>query len=528
MQTPPCLHGRRAAYVSDEQERLGMEIKMKYLVSAAEMKEYDENTIEKIGIPALVLMERAALQAFGRIEKFLQNCRQTEKTALVMAGHGNNGGDGLALARLLAERGIAVEVWCVGSEERATVQWKTQKKILEHYPVEYSTKPSRAEYTIVIDALFGVGLSGEIVGEFRAALERFEQVKGFKLALDIPSGIDADTGKIWGIAAGVDETVTFGFCKRGLVLYPGCELAGTVTTVPIGISEAAFFGREPEWFTYEESLCELLPGRERAGNKGTFGKLLLIAGSKNMAGAALLAAKAAYRAGAGMVKVVTPEENRVIVQETAPEALLETDMDITRDLCRWADVAVIGPGLGKDERALSLLRQAVENSRIPLLIDADGLNLLAENPGLMTALERQKREGRKLVLTPHMGELSRLTGKSISELKENPAEAGRKLAAALHAVVAAKDARTFVCRERGSVFVNLTGNSGMATAGSGDVLAGIIGGLIAQRMEPFEAACVGVYLHGKAGDRVSETFGEHGCMAGDIAEMTGRLTANKE
>lgn len=497
---------------------------MKYLVSAEEMKLYDENTIEKIGVPALVLMERAALQAFGRIERYLQDCRHAEKTALIMAGYGNNGGDGLALARLLTESGVAVEVWCVGSEERATAQWKAQKKILEHYPVEYSTKPLRDEYTIVIDALFGVGLSREITGAFRAALESFQQVKGFKLALDLPSGIDADTGKIWGIAAGVDETITFGFCKRGLVLYPGCELAGTVTTVPMGISEAAFFGREPEWFTYEEALCELLPRREKAGNKGTFGKLLLIAGSKNMAGAALLAAKAAYRAGAGMVKVVTPEENRVIVQQTVPEALLETGIDLTRDLREWADVAVIGPGLGKDERALSLLKQTVENSRIPLLIDADGLNLLAENPELMAALEQRKCEDRKLVLTPHMGELSRLTGKSISELKEKPAEYSRKLAAALHVVVAAKDARTFVCREKGSVFVNLTGNSGMATAGSGDVLAGIIGGLMAQRMEPFEAASLGVYLHGKAGDRVSEAIGEHGCMAGDMAEMTGRLT----
>lgn len=496
---------------------------MKYLVSAEEMKRYDENTIERIGIPAAVLMERAALKAFERLEERLRRVPRAERTALVMAGCGNNGGDGLALARLLSESGVAVEVWRVGSEERATAQWKAQRKILAHYPVEYSTKPLRGEYTIVIDALFGVGLSREITGEYRAALERFGQLKGYKLALDLPSGVDADTGEVWGVAAAVDETVAFGFCKRGLVLYPGCEFAGTVTTAPIGISETAFLGREPEWFTYEEEVRELLPARRRDGNKGTFGKLLLIAGSKNMAGAAVLAAKAAYRAGAGMVKAVTPEENRVILQETVPEALLATGTDIAEELNGWADVVAVGPGLGKDARALSLLRQAAEDCALPLLLDADALNLLAEHRELADILERQTREGRKLVLTPHVGELARLAGKSVSEIKERLPEYGKETAAALHAVVAAKDARTFVCREKGSLFVNLTGNSGMATAGSGDVLAGIIGGLMAQGMEPFRAACAGVYLHGKAGDAVSERIGEHACMAGDIAGCMGRM-----
>lgn len=491
---------------------------MKYLVSAEEMKRYDENTIEKIGIPALVLMERAALQAFERLETRLRDVPPQEKTSLVMAGCGNNGGDGLALARLLAESGVAVEVWLVGREEKATAQWRAQREILKHYPVEYSTKPLRGEYTIVIDALFGVGLSREITGAYRAALERFGKLKGFKLALDLPSGIDADTGKVWGIAASVDETVAFGFCKRGLVLYPGCAFAGTVTTAPIGISETAFLGEEPEWFTYEEEACELLPGRRKDGNKGTFGKLLLIAGSKNMAGAAVLAAKAAYRAGAGMVKVITPEENRVILQAAVPEALLAAETDMAENLDGWADVVAAGPGLGKDERALSLLRQTVEGCELPLLIDADGLNLLAQHRELADVLERQTRGGRKLVLTPHVGELARLEGKSVPEIKEKLPECGKRIASALHAVVAAKDARTFVCREEGSLFVNLTGNSGMATAGSGDVLAGIIAGLMAQGMEPFGAACAGVYLHGKAGDAVSASIGEHACMAGDIVE----------
>lgn len=498
---------------------------MKYLVSSAEMQDYDRNTIEKIGIPALVLMERAALQAFERCRVQLESTPMEARTALILAGVGNNGGDGLALARLLAETGVAVEIWCVGDEEKATEQWKVQKEILKHYSVRYSPKPTRDEYTIVVDALFGIGLSREITGSRQEAVERFRRLRGWKLALDIPSGVDADSGRIWGCCVSVDETVTFGFCKRGLVLYPGCEAAGRVLTVPIGISGKAFFGREPEWFSYDETVTELLPVRDRAGNKGTFGKVLVIAGSRNMAGAALLAARAAYRAGAGMVKLVTAAENRVVVQQALPEALLATEEEVSAALGDWADVVVVGPGIGRDERAGRLLEQTLDAGDLPTVIDADALNLLAESDRLRSKLAKQGSRGRGIVLTPHMGELARLTGKPIPELKENPSGYAGELARQLHAVVVAKDARTFICRKKGSCCVNLTGNSGMATAGSGDVLAGIIGGLLAQGESPFRAACVGAYLHGRAGDAAAEMLGEHGCMAGDIIEALTAETA---
>lgn len=491
---------------------------MKYLVSSEEMREYDRNTTEEIGIPALVLMERAALQAFERCRLRLESVHAQSRTALILAGVGNNGGDGLALARLLAEAGTDVEIWCVGDEERATGQWRVQKEILKHYSVRYSSKPTRDEYTIVVDALFGTGLSRELTGSGRDAVEEFCRLRGWKLALDVPSGVDADSGRIWGCCVNADETVTFGFCKRGLVLYPGCEAAGRVLTVPIGISERAFFGREPEWFAYDEAVEELLPARDKAGNKGTFGKVLVIAGSRNMAGAALLAAKAAYRAGAGMVKLVTPEENRQIVQQALPEALLGTDGEVSSSLQDWADVVVIGPGIGKSERAERLLEQTLAACDLPTVIDADALNLLAENERLCRLLAEQGSGKRGIVLTPHMGELARLTGEAVPVLKENPAKYAKRLAEQLHTVVAAKDARTFICREAGSCCVNLTGNSGMATAGSGDVLAGIIGGLLAQGEDTFRAACVGAYLHGSAGDAAAGILGEHACMAGDIVK----------
>lgn len=495
---------------------------MQYLVTAEEMRRFDNYTIKEIGIPAMVLMERAALAACELIENYSAEHSKAPGTVLVMAGTGNNGGDGLALARLLSEKKYEVEIWCVGDEGKASEQWRQQKKILTHYPVCFSAKPQKSEYTILIDALFGVGLSREITGAYGEAVKLFNSLEGRKLALDLPSGIDSDTGRIWGRAVRADETVTFGFCKRGLVLYPGCELAGRVTVADIGISEVSFGKKAPGMYTLDESTEELLPLRNACGNKGTFGKVLLIAGSVNMAGAAVLAARAAYRMGAGMVKVITPEENRVILQSTVPEALLGTEEDLETSL-NWADVIAIGPGLGKGDAALRMLEKVLRDSALPLLIDADGLNLLSEQGFLRELAADRGIQGRSIVLTPHVGELSRLAGKSVSEVKADLAACGSELAMELQAVVVAKDARTFICRAGKPICVNLSGNSGLATAGSGDVLAGMIAGLMAQGMEALQAACVGVCIHGRTGDRVASEIGEHACMAGDLLQDTRKV-----
>lgn len=502
---------------------------MKYLVTSEEMKKYDYNTIEKIGIPGMVLMERAAIAVLAQIERYFavqkriaQDNFEKGKAGiriLVLAGMGNNGGDGLALARLLVEKGYSVDVWCVGNEEKASEQWRKQREILQNYPVKVGTKVADGEYTILVDALFGVGLSRQVEGEYAEAIERFNQKNGYKIAVDVPSGLDSDTGKVFGCAVKADLTVTFGFCKRGLVLYPGCEYAGEVVTADIGITELCFCGELPQMFCYNEDVRELMPGRVGSGNKGTFGKVLLVAGSVNMAGAAILAAKAAYRAGAGMVKVITPSENRVIIQETIPEALLGTVEDLEESL-NWADVVAIGPGIGKEKSAQECLQTVILQSELPLLIDADGLNLLAENKGLQQSLTDRTSE---VILTPHVGELARLTDKSVMELKENLSLHAMELARQMQAIVVAKDARTFVCKENMPICVNIKGNSGMATAGSGDVLAGVITALLAQGMSSFEAASVGVYVHACAGDSVAAELGEHGVMAGDLAEKIGGL-----
>ena len=500
---------------------------MKYLVTAKEMRRYDANAAEKIGIPAVVLMERAALAALQSIRKYCARAygpdeKEALQTALIMAGTGNNGADGLALARLLCEDGFAVELWTVGGPEKASKLWQLQKRILESYPVKLSTKPEKPEYTVTVDALFGVGLSREITGEYREALEIFGEIAGHRIALDMPSGVDSDTGRIRGEAVRADETVTFGFAKRGLLLYPGCEYAGRVTVADIGISPRCFLGEKPGMFFCDEPVGELLPRRQKDGNKGTFGKVLLIAGSRNMAGAAILAARAAYRIGAGMVKIITPKDNRVIVQETLPEALLGEPEDMDTGMA-WADVIAIGPGIGRDETALTCLKKAIEESDKPLLVDADGLNLLSENPQYLRRLAEQGKSGRETVLTPHVGELARLTGKTVAELKEDLARCGCETAEETHAVVAAKDARTLVCAEGRPICLNVSGNCGMATAGSGDVLAGIIAGMMAQGLDAFSASVAGVRIHGLAGDAASSRLGEHSCMAGDIVDMLGAI-----
>ena len=500
---------------------------MRFLVTAEEMRRYDTNTIEQIGVPGMVLMERAALAARDAVLEMRHDRGQAgidrhQLTTLILAGVGNNGGDGLALARLLVEAGGRVTVWCVGNEEKASAQWKQQRHILKHYEVRFVNEPPEGEYDVLVDALFGVGLSREVAGEYAEAIGRFNKLGGHKLALDVPSGICSDTGRVLGCAVKADRTVTFGFGKRGLYLYPGCEYAGNVQVADIGISERSFLAGTcgmPGMFCLDGDVYRVMPARTGAGNKGTFGKALLIAGSAGMAGAAVLSARAAYRVGAGMVKVLTDESNRVILQGAVPEALYGTYEDLEESL-EWADVIAIGPGLGKSPEAYHVLERTVEYGAKPLIIDADGLNLLSEHPKLQKLLKDCQ-----VILTPHVGELSRLTGLPVDRLKERLWEHGMALAENLGVTVVAKDARTCTCAPEPPVCLNIHGNSGMATAGSGDVLTGILAGLWAQNKVcgGFQTACLGVYIHAAAGDLAAAAKGEYGCMAGDIVDAVAEV-----
>lgn len=513
---------------------------MQYLVTSDEMKKYDTFTINEMGIPEEVLMERAALFS---VELVLEQGKKIGKkpeelTVLLVCGVGNNGGDGLAAARLLLDHKCRVDVYLVGDQNRETPQRKRQRLILEKYDVVPSPIFPEKEYDVIIDALFGIGLGREITGEYLCAIENINRRKAWTLALDVPSGVDASNGKIWGNAVKADMTAAFAYAKRGLYFYPGAFCAGEVRVGDIGIGEKSFAQSPPEMYFLEDSPAFLLPGRSPAGNKGTFGKVLCIAGSAEMAGAAILCQRAAFRMGAGMVKAVTAEENREILLQTVPEAMIltykseaEKDRDKEkewwqqfRDSLLWADCILAGPGLGKKEMARKMLEVVLEHSGQPLVLDADALNLLAEDCHLQELLQKSIQEkNRTVVMTPHVGELARLLSRNIAEVKEDFVKAARTAAEKYDCVMVCKDARTIVCKKEGAMYLNRTGNSGMATAGSGDVLAGMTAALYAAGDRGMENAVLGVYLHGWAGDRAAEKMGEAAVMASDIIEALSEI-----
>lgn len=479
------------------------------------MRFYDNYTSEVYKVPPLVLMEQAALSAVEEIEKIASE----DKKILLVCGVGNNGGDGLAVGRHLALKGYDIELVLVGDSSKATESNKVQQEILcaYHIPILPEILTGK-EYGIVVDAIFGVGLTRNIDGEYKAVIERMNSLKGYKIALDVPSGVSADNGAVLGIGFKADMTIIFAFDKVGLHLWPGNELTGRIVVKEIGITEKSFTERKPLVRAVEDLDIKELAKRPSHSNKGTFGKLLVIAGSVNMAGAAILAGKSAYAAGCGLVRIVTPEENRVIIQTSLPEAILTTysvknmDFEVIKEAMEWADVILCGPGLGVSETAEHILRLVLECATVPLVLDADALNLVAKD---VTMLLKPHTE---IVMTPHLGEMSRLTGNMVSYLQTRLLETAKDFADTYNVTCVLKDERTVTATPYGPIYLNMTGNAGMATAGSGDVLAGMIASIMAQDYIGEEAAYLGVYLHGLAGDKMIAYTGKNGLMASDLIE----------
>ena len=495
---------------------------MNWLVTAAQMKQIDQTSIKEVGIPSVVLMERAALAVTDRALQFLEENPQAQ--ILVITATGNNGADGLAVARMLAERNFAPRVYYLGNPERATEEWKLQASILEKLkiPVLPVAEGFWAEYDkkkgemLVIDAMFGIGLARPVEGMYRDVIEAVNRSGAYVISVDVPSGIDTDTGAVWGAAVRADETVTFGFSKIGCVLYPGAVYAGKVTVAQIGFAPMAAAIAAPSVFTMSKQDVHL-PARRRDGNKGTFGRVLLVAGQKNMAGAVCFAAKAILATGAGLVRILTREENRQIVQTLVPEAVLTTwetvpSSEEIREMVEWADVIAAGPGLGCGDDAAKLLERLLEQRTDGIVLDADALNLLAQHETL------RKRLLKSDILTPHMGELARLLGCSIADLKKDPVQTAKRAAEELGVICVCKDAVTAIAEPSGRVFLNTTGNEGMATGGSGDVLTGVIAGMLAAGMDAVRAAEYGVLLHGAAGDAAKETYGSRSMGPQQIIE----------
>lgn len=515
---------------------------MEYLVTAEEMKRCDGNTIKHFGMPSMVLMERAALACARELldrDRQLQEAMRpfghvpAGRRTLVVAGTGNNGGDGLAIGRLLHQAGFPVDFCLPGNKERYTEETETQLSVLSRYGQKVMRKLPEGEYDIIIDALFGIGLTKPVEGVYAEAVDFINSRNAYVLSVDIPSGIHADTGEVMGCAVQADVTVTFAYRKLGLVLYPGTRYAGRVVCAGIGITEESFLGTPPRIFTCGKEEASWLPPRPEDGNKGTFGKVALLAGSRGMAGACQLSASAILHTGAGMVRVVTEEGNRVVLQNAVPEAMITAYSQWSEafekellDVFSWADVTAVGPGLGKSDAACRLLEMAVDHARGVLVVDADALNLLAEQEALLdklTAMQQDPEQRRALILTPHPGEFGRLAGKKIPEIQKEAIPLTREWAKKLHAAMILKGARTLVGSPDGEMYLNMTGNSGMATAGSGDVLTGILAGLTAQGMDAFRAACTGVFLHGSAGDRAAHKKSEYGVTAGALIEELDRI-----
>ena len=491
---------------------------MIYLPTGEQMRRADLYTIEEIGVPSMVLMERAALEVVRCMEEEQLDFRRV----LVICGSGNNGGDGYAIARLLHLKGHDVTIFFAGNSQKRSEENAQQAKIAAHYEIPVITNLGTEEYSVIIDALFGTGLKREVTGHYREVLCSVNQMAGKKVAVDLPSGIHDTTGARMGIAFCADLTVAIAFPKRGLFLQEGNVCAGKILTGDIGISSETF-SEGTVTFGYEKQDLFLgFPKRKKNSHKGSYGKVLMIAGSKGMSGAAYLSAKAAYAVGAGLVQIYTHEENRVILQQLLPEAIITTydtfDSEQLEKLIQWADLIGIGCGLGKSDTAERVMQYTLKRALVPCVVDADGINILSKH------MEWIEETNALIVLTPHMKEMSRMLQCSVRELIEQRMEKLHAFVERYKVVCVLKDARTLVAKEHQNTYLNLSGNAAMAKAGSGDVLAGVIVGILAQQCEPYTSACLGVFLHGLAGDMARDKKGAYSVLASDlVAEISSVL-----
>ena len=495
------------------------------------MREWDSRTISEIGVPSLVLMERAAVA----VSDAAADLAGEKKRILCICGTGNNGGDGAAAARILFLRGYQTTVMLVGSRDRLSPDMTVELNICEKLGIPVLTPGMAYErslsgapadnavaglvsvlrtYDVIIDAIFGTGLSRDV--EDRTGI--FAAIEAANLPVvsaDIPSGISADTGQVMGCAVKADITVTMQALKCGHLFYPGAFYSGKVVTAEIGIvpqTDHCF-----AWALEDDDMA-LIPERDPSGNKGTFGKVLVIAGSKNMSGASYLTSLAALKTGCGMVMLLTTEDNRIIIQETLPEIMLKTYSDGEEAIAKldealnWADVIACGPGLGQSETAGLLVKELLKRTDKPLVLDADALNLISRFP------ECLKAHKGPVLITPHPGEMARLTGLRGSDITADLMGTALDFSRAYDVTCLLKDARTCIASPSGRLFVNLTGTSGMATAGSGDVLTGIAAGLIARGMPVSKAGPYAAFLHGRAGEDAARHVGPSGLTATSLIE----------
>lgn len=495
---------------------------MKVLLNSREMGQLDKDTIEKYKVPSMVLMERAAL---GVVE-FIESEAWKNKKIAIVCGSGNNGGDGFAIARILFQRGYQVQLFFAGDINHITPDCRQQKEICEKIGMVFTDAYEQlAGADLFLDALFGVGLKREIQPKEGELIRFLNKQNAIRIAVDMPSGVFADDGLVSQDTFLADYTVTFSYEKIGQCLYPGKAFCGKLIKKEIGLCTAETEVSHTKVRMLEEEDLNLLPKEELNANKGTMGKVLLIAGSEEMAGAAYLCGMAALTSGCGMVKIYTPKRNRNVLLSLFPEAIVigyeKFDEKQLLDLMKWATAIAIGPGIGISELSKRLLETVVKYAAVPVVIDADALNIIAEYPFILTQPHTE------MVLTPHVAEMARLIDNPVLYVSEHKLELCSEFATSHQVICVLKDGATVISVPYEETYINPTGSTALATAGSGDVLTGIIVSLIAQGKKPKLAAPLGVYLHGLAGDVAAVEHSRHGLRASDIMQGIKKIYAER-
>lgn len=515
------------------------------LVTGCEMKEIDKQAVEKYGVPDMLLMDAAAKQVADAVVKFLK-AKALFKSGVrvtVFCGGGNNGGDGFGAARWLLAYGVQVKLFFVGAD-LAKVKGSAAAEMLMYTKAggrivklqseeEWLAAELAAERSaVLVDAVLGTGFTGELRADARKACRLMNAAAKPVIAVDIPSGVNADDGSACEDAVRADVTVTMALPKTGLCLYPGRELAGRVQVAAIGMPEKLLAEYPGHKYRITAQMVQaLLPLRATDAHKGDAGRVLICAGSPGYTGAAALCGRAAVKAGAGLVSLLTPLSSREVLAvkltEVMVHGLLERMPGVlgsaaVNDVLQRAansDVLAVGPGLGVSDSTQQAVRDILQKTEIPVIIDADALTALKDNTVMLAKMQAPK------VLTPHPGEMARLTGLSVEEINRNRISVAAKYAKEWQAVVLLKGAPTVIGCPDGTIYVNSTGSSALATGGSGDVLTGIIAALAAQGISLQEAAVCGVYLHGLAG---SLACGSVGLAAGEIADFLAAARSQTE
>lgn len=504
-------------------------------VTTKQMREMDRATSEDYGFPGQVLMENAGRAVAEAAVELLPPAGRV----LVLAGKGNNGGDGFTAARHLTERGYHAEIVFIGEPEQLRSEAALNLRHARAFGIPIREKPDDAAILellghadVVIDALLGTGLSGAVTGRMAEVLALLSAHKGPIVAVDVPSGLDADTGRLLGPVSRADITVTFGLPKQGLYLFPGRACCGRIRVAPIGLAPEAVRGATPStWIVDAPDVAAAIPTRRPDAHKGDAGRLLVIAGSGGLTGAAAMAANAAMRAGAGLVTLACPASLNPIIEQKCTEAMSAPLMDHgcgylrprnTEELltlAQSANAVVIGPGLGSRPATADMVRELLTLLSGPVILDADGINAFA---GIAPQLAERSCE---LTITPHPGELARLIDLSIDKIQSDRVAIARECAAELGATVLLKGAGTVTAEPGGEVWINTTGSSAMAGGGMGDVLSGVVGAFAAGGMSAASAAWAAVWVHGRAGDIAAGSLGPRGIVATDLLPALPRVFA---